>query len=166
MPSLERMPRRVVEEHIEIAFGGGQVSAEQRDRTSALAKRVAQRQRMANRQRIFHHRTDNLHRPIWKSQQPEDAGLEGVRRDALVELIARDVRRAYGRYVTRQHAVDMLTGVVLLADEMLRDADHPIAHQRVKRVRRMRRDAIKLVCERERIFETAGVQAVDPQTPQ
>ena len=162
MPGLERVLGRVVEEHIEIAFGGDQVSAEQRDRTSALAKRVAQRQRMANRQRIFHHRTDNLHHPIWKSQQPEDAGLEGVRGDALVELIPGDVRCAYWRYITREHAVDMLTGFELLADEVLRDTDHPIAHERIKRVRRMGRNAVKLVCERERIFETAGVQAVDP----
>src|SRR5258707_12936508 len=99
MPGLERMPGRVVEEHIEIAFSRDQASAEQRDRTSPLATRVAQRQRMANRQSVFPHRADDLHRLTWKSHQPDNAGLEAVRGEALAALSPPHIRCPHRRYV-------------------------------------------------------------------
>ncbi len=74
------------------------------------------------------------HRLIRKSLQPQNPRKEDARGHPRVELKANAVRPMVGSDVISEHAFDMAPRAGLVAQKMLRDADHSLADQPIVRV--------------------------------
>src|SRR5262245_51201332 len=134
MPQADPMCSRLLEQQLQVALGSSETAAPQGDRTCSLAESVAKRKHVSNGACIRGRSFENMRRLIRKAKQPKPAGLEGPSGDTLVKLEANDMGTGNWSGVAAQHAVNVLARTQLIAEEMQRDADHPIAHQWIDRI--------------------------------
>src|SRR5258708_17494664 len=71
---------------------------------------------------------------IRESLQPEDQCKKGPRGNQLVEVESDKVRVVSRSDITVEHALGVPPGVGLISEKMQRQADHPLADQRIGRI--------------------------------
>jgi hypothetical protein len=105
-------------------------------------------------------------RLIRKSQFPKHARKDGLRRHALVEVKANDVRAVDRRGVATQHMLDMPPRTGLVSQVIKRVADQSIADEQLARIGRMGGEAAELLGEFQRRPILPAVDAGHPQSPE
>jgi len=75
----------MVEQHRAIARRGGEIAGQEGDRARALTQHAAKRQGLPDGAPFLYIMLDYLQCMIGKTLQPQDAGLEIMRRHAMIE---------------------------------------------------------------------------------
>jgi hypothetical protein len=112
------MPRRVIDQHRGVAIRRCEIAGGDCQGARRLTQRVAQRQRMLDRERVVDGAVDSSHGLVGESLQPEHSRERDPRRDPLVELKAHDVRSIQRSDITLQHALDVAARPRLLSQEV------------------------------------------------
>ena len=89
---MQRVLLGMLKQHRSEPIGRIEVAGEERNRASALAQRVAKRERMASYPCLLYVGLDNLRCLVGKSEQPENPRLEVARCHTLIELKPSDTR--------------------------------------------------------------------------
>ena len=73
---------------------------------------------------------DCAHRTVRKSLQPQDSRKVDTCRHPGIELEANDLTRAAGSSEIAERPFDVASRASLVAQEVVRDGNHPLAHHR------------------------------------
>src|SRR5262249_23926556 len=106
-----------------------------------------------------------MNRLIRESLQPPNAREEALRRGALIEDVANDVRTDDRHLVSAEHTLDMQPGPGLVAHQMQDVPDHSIANGNVRGVRVSCGKLGKLLRQRQSGTELTPIEKAGPQSP-
>ena len=155
----------MIEQHRHQPPGNREIAGQQRHR-AGLRQGIAQRQCVLEISSLLDAGDDGAQRAIRIAPDPQHLGQGHLRGHAQVELEADQVRAARRLEVVREHAFEMLLGLLFLAQKVQRQPQHAIADRPVGRIAVTLGHVAESFGERERFAEHRVVEAIHAQPPQ
>ena len=160
------MPFGILEQHRHEALRGRKIAGQERNRAGALSEGVAQRDGMIQGDRFFDTSLGGRYRLIRVALEPEDRREPRTGRHPWIELEADDVELVNGGAWAIEHTLDVAPRLCLVAEEMQREARHPITDRGGERIGGLRGSAREGLRKRHRLPDIAAIHAIDPQAPE
>jgi hypothetical protein len=138
----------------------------QRDRTCRLTEHTAKGQGLIERKSLLDIEFHDPHRLIGEASQPQDSGLEIVRRNNEIEPGADHPGPPTRDVVVRQRPVEMTNCVVLIAEIVQRGSLNAIRHHPFDRIGGMRGQVGEPAGKPQGIASRSVVELIDAKTPE
>ena len=162
VPDGQRVSGGMLEQHGHRAFGYRPVARPEGDQRRRL-QGITQRHRVIDRPSVLDIVQRDAQSLIGESLEPQDARQHHARRHPLVVLKADGVRPVCGGDVVSQHVLEVTPCFRLVSQIVERDADHPTAHENLRRIGRAR----DTIAESFRLYQRGStLAAADAKAPQ
>ena len=151
-----------LEQHGHRAFGYRPVAGPEGDQRRRL-QGITQRHLVIDRPSVLDIVQRDAQSLIGESLEPQDARQHHAGRHPLVVLKADGVRPVCGCDVVSQHVLEVTPGFRLVSQIVERDADHPTAHENLRRIG----CALDTIAESLRLYQRGStLAAADAKVPQ